>query len=145
MSSTCDPRLILLAKSTGFSTVAKTPEFYVLPQFIRRIFGLSNLSTSLEAGQARADAKEAQTGVKLMQHDIDRLLMLTEALWLFIKTQHNYTDEDLVKVITEIEMRDGQSPKHQPVTCPACGRINSGKRPICIYCGKPIPMNPFAR
>ena len=82
--------------------------------------GLSNLSTSLEAGQARAAAKEAQTGVELMQHDIDRLLMLTEALWLFIKTQHNYADEDLVKVIMEIEMRDGQSPKHQPVTCPTC-------------------------
>ncbi len=107
--------------------------------------GLSNLSTSLEAGQARADAKEAQTSVDLMQHDIDRLLMLTEALWLFIKTQHNYTDEDLVKVITEIEMRDSHSPKHQPVTCPACGRINSGKRPVCIYCGKTIPMDPFAR
>ena len=107
--------------------------------------GLSNLSTSLEAGQARADAREAQTATELMQHDIDRLLMLTEALWLFIKTQHNYTDEDLVKVITEIEMRDSQSPKHQPVTCPACNRVNSGKRPICIYCGKPIPINPFAR
>ena len=106
---------------------------------------LSNLSTSLEAGQARAEAKEAQTSVDLMQHDIDRLLMLTEALWMFIKTQHNYTDEDLVKVVTDIEMRDSQSPKHQPVQCPVCGRLNSGKRPICIYCGKPITINPFAR
>ena len=107
--------------------------------------GLSNLSASLEAVQARADAKQAQTSVDLMQHDIDRLLMLTDALWLFIKTQHNYTDEDLAKVITEIEMRDSHSPKHQPVTCPACGRVNSGKRSVCIYCGKPILMDPFAR
>jgi hypothetical protein len=107
--------------------------------------GLTNLSTSLEAGQARADARQAQTSVELMQHDIDRLLMLAEAMWTFLKAQHNYTDEDLVKAITEIEMRDGESTKHQPVTCPACGRMNSGKRPICIYCGKPIPMNPFAR
>ena len=106
---------------------------------------LSNLGASLEAGQARAEAKEAQTGVELMQHDIERLLMLTEALWLFIKTQHNYTDEDLVKVITEIDQRDCHAPKHVPVTCPACGRVNSGKRSVCIYCGKPIPMDPFAR
>ena len=91
------------------------------------------------ANSAAADARAAQTSTELMQHDIDRLLMITEALWLFIKTQHNYTDEDLVKVITDIEMRDSRSPKHQPVTCPACGRMNSGKRPICIYCGKPIP------
>ena len=107
--------------------------------------GLSNLSVSLDAVQARADAKQAQTSVDLMQHDIDRLLMITEALWLFVKEQHGYSDEDLVKVISEIDHRDSQLPKHVPVTCPACGRTNSGKRPICIYCGKPIPMEPFAR
>ena len=107
--------------------------------------GLSNLSNALEAVNARAEAREARTGVELMQHDIERLLMITEALWLFVKTQHNYTDEDLVKVIMEIEMRDSQLPKHQPVTCPACGRANSGKRDLCIYCGKPIPVDPFAR
>lgn len=106
---------------------------------------MSNLSVSLEAGQARADAKEAQTSVELMQHDIDRLLMITEALWLFVKQQHNFSDEDLVKVITEIELRDSQSPKHVPITCPSCGRVNSGKRGYCIYCGKPTPMDPFAR
>ena len=107
--------------------------------------GLSNLSASLEAGQARADARQAQTSVDLMQHDIDRLLMITEALWLFIKQQHGYADEDLVKVITEIDQRDAQQGAHVPVTCPACGRSNTGKRARCIYCGKPIPMDPFAR
>ena len=86
--------------------------------------GLSNLSASLEAGQARADAREAQTGVELMQHDIERLLMITEALWLFIKTQHNYTDEDLVKVIMDIELRDSHCPNisRSPVP-PAAGPI----------------------
>lgn len=107
--------------------------------------GLSYLSASLDAVQARADAKEAQGRVELMQHDIDRLLMLSEALWLFVKQQHGYSDEDLVKVITEIDHRDAQLPKHVPVKCPACGRVNSGKRANCIYCGKPIPMDPFAR
>jgi hypothetical protein len=107
--------------------------------------GFSNLGASLEVGQARTDAREAQAATELMQHDIDRLLIISEALWSFIKTQHSYTDEDLVKLVREIETRDSQSPKHQPVTCPACQRVNSGKRAICIYCGQPIPMNPFAR
>ena len=101
------------------------------------------------ANSAAADARQAQTSTELMRHDIDRLLMVTEALWLFIKTQHNYTDEDLGKVINEIDMRDGvldgKSARSAPVTCPACGRANSGKRPLCIYCGKPVPMDPFAR
>ena len=38
--------------------------------------GLLNLSVSLEDGQAWADTREAQTGVELMQHGIDRLLMI---------------------------------------------------------------------
>ena len=107
--------------------------------------GLSNLSNTLDTLNARADARDAKTNVELMQHDIERLLMITEALWLFVKQQNNFTDEDLVKVITEIEMRESHAPKHVPVTCPACGRANSGKRDLCIYCGKPIPMDPFAR
>ena len=107
--------------------------------------GLSNLSNALEAVNARAEARDAKTSVELMQHDIERLLMITEALWLFVKQQNNFTDEDLVKVISEIEMRESHLPKHVPVTCPACGRANSGKRDLCIYCGKPVPMDPFAR
>ncbi len=106
---------------------------------------LSNLSVSLDAVQAQQDAKEAQGRVELMQHDLDRLLMITEALWLFIKQQHGYADEDLVKVVTEIDQRDSRLPRHQPVKCPACGRMNSGKRNVCIYCGSTIPMDPFAR
>ena len=99
----------------------------------------------LEANAAQAAAREAKTETELLRHDVDRLLMITEALWLFVKQQNNFTDEDLVKVITEIEMRESHAPKHVPVTCPACGRANSGKRDLCIYCGKPIPMDPFAR
>ena len=96
--------------------------------------GLSNLSNTIDTLNARADARDAKTNVELMQHDIERLLMITEALWLFVKQQNNFTDEDLVKVISEIEMRESHLPKHVPVTCPACGRANSGKRDLCIYC-----------
>ena len=105
----------------------------------------TNYGAAQDASQARADAREAQTKVELMQHDIERLLMITEALWLFIKQQHNYTDQDLVQVLSEIEQRERQMPKHQPVKCPECGRANSGKQAVCIYCGKALPMDPFAR
>lgn len=105
----------------------------------------TNYGAGQDASQARADARDAQTKVEAMQHDIERLLMITEALWLFIKTHHDYTDKDLIKVISEIEQRDRQLPKHQPVQCPECGRANSGKQAVCIYCGKELPKDPFAR
>jgi hypothetical protein len=100
------------------------------------------------ASSAATDAREAKAATESMQHDIDRLLMITEALWGFLKQQHGYSDEDLVQAIKEIDMRDGMldgRAKRGPVTCPACGRANSGKRPMCIYCGKAVPASPFAR
>jgi len=106
-------------------------------------------SARVEAGQASSDAREAQSAVGAMQHDIARLLMITEALWLFLKKEHGYTDDALVQAITSIDMRDGvrdgKVTKSPPVACPACRRPNSGKHPNCIYCGKPLPLNPFAR
>jgi hypothetical protein len=102
-----------------------------------------------DADTAAADARAAQTETELMRTDIDRLLMITEALWTFLKKEHGYSDEELANAITQIDMRDGvldgKGGKSAPQACPNCGRINSPRRAMCIYCGKPIPMNPFAR
>src|SRR4051812_33745888 len=102
-----------------------------------------------DASEARANAREARLDVQLMEQDISRLLMITEALWTFLKKAHGYSDEDLAKTIKEIDLRDGiqdgRSTKSTPVTCAGCGRINSGRRTMCIYCGKPMPLNPFGR
>ena len=105
----------------------------------------TNYSAAQDASQARADAREAQTKAELLQRDIERLLAITEALWLFIKTHHDHTDKDLVKVLSEIQERDKQAPKNQPVECPQCKRMNSGRQAVCIYCNGPLPIVPFAR
>ena len=75
--------------------------------------------------------------------------MITEALWTLMKQEHGYADEVLTKLIEDIDRRkvivDGMAVKDPPQTCPNCGKINSAKRVFCIYCGKPILTNPFAR
>src|SRR5260221_8095566 len=100
------------------------------------------------ANAARAEAREAKTETELMRADIERLLMITEALWTFLKKEHGYSDEDLVEAITQIDMRDGvldgKVAKTLPPPCPNCGRISGKGRPVCMYCGKPIPISPFA-
>lgn len=104
-----------------------------------------------DAISAQADAREARTETELMRHDIDRLLMITEALWICLKKQHGYSDEDLTKVVTEIDMRDGRldgksaAAGKPTVTCPGCGKINSAKRPACMYCGAVLPVTLFVR
>jgi hypothetical protein len=110
--------------------------------------GLSNNYASAEAAAAQNTAREAQTNVDLLSHDIDRLLMITEALWTLMKQEHGYADDVLTKLIEEIDRRkvivDGMAVKDPPQTCSNCGKINSAKRLFCIYCGKPILTNPFA-
>jgi hypothetical protein len=113
-------------------------------------------SGAFDAGQAlsdaegeAADARAAQLQTELVRADIERLLMITEALWTFLKKEHGYSDEELVNTITQIDMRDGildgKVAKTPPPPCPSCGRISGKGRLVCLYCGKPIPVSPFAR
>jgi len=101
------------------------------------------------AAAAESAARAARTDVELVKHDINRLLLITEALWTILKAEHGYTDEVLTKKIAELDLQDGKLDgrgfKDQPQECPSCGRLNAAKRPFCIYCGKPIESKPFAR
>ena len=101
-----------------------------------------------DATAARADAREAKTETELMRHDIDRLLLITEALWSFLKKEHGYSDEELANAVKEVDLRDGRldgkAEKAVPQPCPKCGRINSTKFSRCIYCGEPLPVALFA-
>ena len=98
---------------------------------------------------ARADARKAASTVALMQHHVERLLMITEALWDILKEQHGYTDEDLVKRVQQIDMRDGKLDGKVAAagvkTCPSCKRPISGRHAACIYCGRTLGDDLFAR
>jgi hypothetical protein len=104
------------------------------------------LSTATAAENA---ARQAQTEVELFRHDIERLLLITEALWTFMKQQHGYTDDKLVQLIQDLEKRKATAyssvAKDPPVICSVCGRPNTATRPVCMYCGNRLAANPFAR
>lgn len=110
---------------------------------------LSGGYASIEALAAQNTAREARTNVELLTHDVDRLLLITEALWTLMKREHGYADGVLTKLIEEIDSRKavvgGMVAKDPPQPCPNCGRPNSANRLFCIYCGKPVQGNPFAR
>jgi hypothetical protein len=108
--------------------------------------------TSLTADEADVTARQARTDIELLQHDIDRLLLITEALWTLAKQEHGYADDVLPKLIEDIEQRrmqaaiaaGGLAPKSPPQPCPACGRINTAGRAFCIFWGKRVMTNPFS-
>jgi hypothetical protein len=118
------------------------------PSIIGSSFASSSYAMSTATAAENA-AREAGTKVEIFQHDIDRLLLITEALWTVIKRERGYTDDTLVALIQDIERQKtsatGVTTKDPPMVCPACGRPNTAARSLCIYCGKPLPMKPFAR
>lgn len=87
--------------------------------------------------------------IEALRRDVERLLMITEALWTMVAEQHGYTEEELIRRIHEIDLRDerldGRVAPSPPSPCPHCGRPLEKARPYCIYCGKLVLRDPFER
>ena len=103
----------------------------------------------MAAEHASATASEARSNVEMMQMDVERLLMITEALWTMLRDEHGYTDEQLIQKVQENDMRDGRLDgkvaKQPPSECPQCGRAISARRPMCVFCGAASTDDPFKR
>ena len=101
-----------------------------------------------DANQAKNQADEAKAETERLREAVERLLMISEALWTFLKREHAYTDEQLVQAVQEIDLRDGQIDGRAPQTpsapCPKCGKINTARHARCIYCGEVLPVTLFA-
>lgn len=112
-------------------------------------FGNYDSLSNVTASAARSEAASARSDVDLLKADVERLLMITEALWTILKEKHGYEDNELIKRIVTIDMRDGKldgkvavSP---PQKCPKCDRTLFKNRPRCLYCGEPVIADPFQR
>ncbi len=115
--------------------------------FYSSLSGMGLASTKGQAAydvdEARADASEAKSEADVLKHDIDRLMMITEALWAFLKKEHGYSDDDLAKAVGVIDLRHSGADKDAQEKCPTCGRMVSAHRRLCLYCGSPVPQSLF--
>ena len=118
--------------------------------FISTYSGAGNLEAIRSASEAGGKASRATTETIELRREVNRLLMITEALWDFIREREGLSDEQLVAKIDEIDLRDGaldgRSAKTPPTQCDACGRTLAKRQPVCIYCGTDAESrDPFAR
>ena len=106
-------------------------------------------TSSLTASSAKAAASSAKSAVESVSHEVERLLMITEALWDILKEKHGYSDDDLMRRVAEIDMKDGKLDgkvaKTGPASCPKCSRPMNRRHSACIYCGEQIVQHPFGR
>jgi len=96
-----------------------------------------------QAQEQSARGAISEVGIKTenLAMDVDKLFMITQALWELLKEEHGYTDETLIKKIAE----NGKVTKKERLHCPSCGR-KMGRHPTCLYCGAAAPERcPFER
>ena len=119
-----------------------------LASSVHRMVGANRAEA--EGERASRVAADVRTQNEFIKCDVEKLFMLTEALWTVLKEQHGYTDEDLVQRLQEIDMRDGRLDgkvaKEKVIPdCPECGRKLMCQRPVCLYCGAELALDPFQR
>ena len=95
-----------------------------------------------------ARQRQGQTGKKLVEvertlreldHQVRRLTLLNQALWELLQSRLQLDDEDLRRVVQEIDLRDGVADgcvTEVPLKCPTCGRISNSRHWKCLYCGQ---------
>ena len=93
--------------------------------------------TAARTTGGQAEAVRATTEVRLLKHHIERILMITEALWDILKEQHGCSDEELRKRVEQIDMRDGKLDGRVAASgvrsCPHCKRPVSGRHVTYLW------------
>ncbi|MDP6635982.1 MAG: hypothetical protein QGG42_13875 [Phycisphaerae bacterium] len=98
-----------------------------------------------------AEVCAARGGIQsdVTRPDVEKLFMITEALWNILKEKHGYADEDLARMVQDIDLRDGKLDgkvtRQANPPCAQCGRTLMGGHPVCLYCGAVSVRGPFER
>ena len=103
----------------------------------------------LAGERASALAASVRTQNEAIAAEVEKLFLITQALWTILKEEHGYTDEDLQRRIESIDRSDGKLDgkvaRSTPPDCPQCGRKLMGKKPVCLYCGATVIRAAFER
>lgn len=110
---------------------------------------LNDPVSSRDLAEVKKASREANRAFEGVEHDIERLLMITEALWKILQEEHGYDDERLIAKVMEIDLEDGRLDgrvkRTGPQQCGSCGRALSSRHLKCIYCGTVALRDPFDR
>ena len=91
-----------------------------------------------DASGALQKAKKTEDRIRDLEKRIDRISLVSQAMWELVRENTGWSDEDILSRISEIDLRDGVKDGKmgaQVIDCPNCkGKINSRKG-YCMICG----------
>ena len=73
-----------------------------------------------------------------LEHRVEKLALISRALWEILSVGKGMKEEDLLELITEIDLRDGKLDGHlglKVIECPECHHKVSTRHDHCLYCG----------
>jgi len=99
-----------------------------------------NTAGSNAGGQiSGTKTRDVSTKQDLLEAEIGRLSMISQALWEFIKQNHpEFTEQHLADKVMEIDLSDGTldgKVKKKVRHCGSCKRALNPRHMRCIYCG----------
>ena len=96
-------------------------------------------AASQEAHDASRRATDTAGHVRDIEERLDRMALACTALWELLRERTSLTEEDLMKKVQEIDLRDGvpdgKISKKELRRCSKCGRTMSPRHRRCLYCG----------
>ena len=99
-----------------------------------------------EGGAPRRGRSSDDAELAALREEVERLLLITEALWRIAREKLSLDDNELIRQITVLDLEDGKLDARKPVTpprpCPKCNRVLAKHRPRCLFCGEPIVTDP---
>jgi ribosomal protein S27AE len=105
------------------------------------LYGPSFLDTAFAqqtASEAGSRADSAARTVKELEARIERLTLVSLAMWSLLREKSGLTEENLLDRVRQIDLRDGVLDgklSRETRKCAKCGRVMSARHNKCMYCG----------
>lgn len=97
----------------------------------------TNSTASASATNAAMNANERAAEAV---DQVERLTLITMALWQLLQEHTELTEADLLAKVTQIDLADGVADgkitRTTVAKCPSCSRTMSPKHKRCLYCGE---------
>jgi len=100
---------------------------------------MNNISAEVAAARQAAMTANATRGEMVeLREQVDRMMLLTQAMWELMAEKLHLTDQELEAKAQEVDLRDGKSDgkvSDHPLRCPNCNRVSNSRHRKCLYCG----------
>jgi hypothetical protein len=94
------------------------------------------------ANRAASKAEAVHERLASQERRIERLALHCQAMWEMLRERAQFTEEEFVNKVLEVDLRDGRTDGRmaaQITDCPNCKQKTNSRRATCVICGVELP------